>query len=117
MFSMPLKQSIAHVILRVDICLRGHVGMGSKVSSTVFRQKAIVCSKTYVGPQVIKLFSCSTLLSMKFSLLINKEMSTIVGFFIFVSRKMFMFVLFSMKEFTIDSNLRLISRTNFMLSC
>ena len=32
-----------------------------------------------LGPEVIKLFSCSTQLSMKFSLLINVKMPTIVG--------------------------------------
>ena len=37
------------------------------------------------GPEVIKLFSCSAHLSMKFSLLIN-----IVGIFIFISREIFM---------------------------
>ena len=42
------------------------------------------------GPEVIKLFSCSTQLSMKFSLLINMKMPTIVGIFIFISREMFM---------------------------
>ena len=31
------------------------------------------------GPEVIKLFSCSTKLSMKFFLLINVKMPTIVG--------------------------------------
>ena len=31
------------------------------------------------GPEVIKLFSCSTQLSMKFSPLINVKMPTIVG--------------------------------------
>ena len=43
------------------------------------------------GPEVIKLFSCSTQLSMKFSLLINMKMPTIVGIFIFISREIFMF--------------------------
>ena len=42
------------------------------------------------GPEVIKLFSCSTQLSMKFSLLINKKMPIIVGIFIFISREIFM---------------------------
>ena len=42
------------------------------------------------GPEVIKLFSCSTQLSMKFSLLINMKMPTIVGIFIFMSRENFM---------------------------
>ena len=39
------------------------------------------------GSEVIKLFSCSTQLSMKFSLRIN--MPTIVGIFIFISREIF----------------------------
>ena len=39
------------------------------------------------GPKVIKVFSCSTQLSMKFSLLINMKMPTIVGIFIFISRE------------------------------
>ena len=42
------------------------------------------------GPEVIKFFSCSTRLSMKFSLLINMKMPTIVGIFIFISREIFM---------------------------
>ena len=44
------------------------------------------------GPEVIKLFSCSTQLSMKFSLLINMKMPTIVGIFIFISREIFMLI-------------------------
>ena len=39
------------------------------------------------GPEVIKLFSCSTQLSMKFVLLINVKMPTIVGILTFMSRK------------------------------
>ena len=42
------------------------------------------------GPEVIKKFSCSTQLSMKFSLLINTKMPTIVGIFIFISIEFFM---------------------------
>ena len=42
------------------------------------------------GPEVIKLFSCSTQLNMKFSLLINMKMPTIVGIFIFISREIFL---------------------------
>ena len=42
------------------------------------------------GPEVIKYFSCSSQLSMKFSLLINMKMPTIVGIFIFISREIFM---------------------------
>ena len=37
------------------------------------------------GPQVIKLFSCSTKLSTKFVLLINVKMPTIVGILTFIS--------------------------------
>ena len=37
------------------------------------------------GPEVIKLFSCSTQLSTKFILLINVKMSTIVGILTFIS--------------------------------
>ena len=39
------------------------------------------------GPEVIKLFSCSTQLSMKFFLLINVKMLTFVGILTFMSRK------------------------------
>ena len=42
------------------------------------------------GPEVIKLFSYSTQLSMKFFVLINIKMPTIVGILIFISRKKFM---------------------------
>ena len=42
------------------------------------------------GPEVIKLFSCSTQRSMKFSLLINMKMPIIVGIFVFISREIFM---------------------------
>ena len=37
------------------------------------------------GPEVIKLFSCSTQLSTKFILLINVKMQTIVGILTFIS--------------------------------
>ena len=39
------------------------------------------------GPEVIKLFPCSTQLSMKFFLLINVKMPTIVGILTFISGK------------------------------
>ena len=39
------------------------------------------------GPEVIKLFSCSTQLSMKIFLLINVKMPTIVGILTFMSGK------------------------------
>ena len=52
----------------------------------------------YSGPEVINFFSCSTQLSMIISLLINIKMPT----------------MFSKKAFAIISNLRFISRTNFI---
>ena len=50
------------------------------------------------GPEVIKLFSCSTQLSMKFVLLIN-----IVGIFIFISREIFMLIWVEHGKFFITS--------------
>ena len=42
-------------------------------------------SHPWTGPEVIKLFSCSTQLRTKFILLINVKMSTIVGILTFIS--------------------------------
>ena len=80
----------------------------------------------------LNLFSGSTQLSMKFSLLINMKMPTIVGIFIFISRENFMLLklafsyllaekiscsaMLSKKEFGIFSNFRFISWANFMLN-
>ena len=47
---------------------------------------AKVCSRR-TGPEVIKLFSYSTQLSMEFFQLINVKMPTIVGILTFMSRK------------------------------
>ena len=41
---------------------------------------------TGTGPKVIKLFSCSDKLRLKFILLINVKMPTIVGILTFISR-------------------------------
>ena len=68
------------------------------------------------GPEVVKLFSCSAQLIMKFSLLINMKMPTIVGIFILISRESFMLSNVYKKLFAITSDLRVISRTNFVLS-
>ena len=40
----------------------------------------------YSDPEFIKLFSCSTQLSMEFFLLINVKMPTIVGILTFISK-------------------------------
>ena len=55
-----------------------------------FNIQASLCNcadslKSYLAPEVIKLFSCSTQLSMKFILLINVKMPTIVGILTFIS--------------------------------
>ena len=42
---------------------------------------------SYTGPEVIKLFPCAAQLSMKFFLLINVKMPTIVGILTFMSWK------------------------------
>ena len=67
------------------------------------------------SPEVIKKISCSTQLSMKFSLLINMKMPTKVDIFIFISREISSSAMFSKTEFAIVGNLRFISRANFML--
>ena len=75
------------------------------------------CAEAYFSapcPEVIKLFSCSAELSLKFSLLINMEMPTIVAMF---CKKEFVIVCdLRVKEFAIVSNLRFICGTNFMFS-
>ena len=65
----------------------------------------LFCVIRYIGPEVIKLFSCSTQLSMKFSLQINMKMPTIVGS-----------AMVSKKEIAIASNLRFINMTISMLN-
>ena len=50
------------------------------------------------GPEVIKHFSCSTQLSMKFFLHINVKMPTIVGILTFMSRKIVFSAYLSLKK-------------------
>ena len=59
-----------------------------------FIQVLTVCQRIYncawmckPGPEVIKLFSCSTQLSTRFILLINVKMPTVVGILTFISMK------------------------------
>ena len=68
--------------LHMEYCSFSHV-----VSHICFTDE--VEDPVRTGPEVIKLFSCSTQLSMKFSLRINLKMPTIVGSFIFISRGKF----------------------------
>ena len=56
------------------------------VSATVLSY-LILCFKTTSGPEVIKLFSVSTQLSMKLFLLINVKMPPIVGILTCMSEK------------------------------
>ena len=57
------------------------------------------------GPEVIKLCSCSTQLSMKFSLLINMKMPIKVCIFIFISREILCSAMVSKKEIAMFINL------------
>ena len=62
------------------------------------------------GPEVIKLFSCSTQLSMIFSLLLNMKMPTMVGIFIFISRENIMLSYVQQERIcNFVSNLRFVS--------
>ena len=65
-------------------------------------------------PRLITFFHAQ--LSIKFSLPINMKMPTIVGIFILLAETFSCSAMFSKKEFATDSNLRFISRINFMLS-
>ena len=50
-------------------------------------KRALALTSLRSGPEVIKLFSCSTQLSMKFSPLIDVKMPTIVGILTYMSGK------------------------------
>ena len=85
-------------ILRCTICLLGRF---KKLLGTIFvmylefhqnHLQTFLISNHNAGSEVIKCFSCSSQLSMKFSLLINMKMPTIVGIFIFISREIFMLI-------------------------
>ena len=77
---IPIEFVISSVCFRKlapDYCCCGRAHRGPKFT--------FFCS----GPEIIKLVSCSTQLSMEFSLLINMKMPTIVGIFIFICRENF----------------------------
>ena len=71
-----------------------------------FQIKKILCLvfissllwKVRTGPEVIKLFSCSTQLSMKFFQLVSVKMPTIVGILTFMSGKNSILVLSEPKK-------------------
>ena len=64
----------------------GLLGHMTHIIYITFNFCAPLNSHMQSGPEVIKLFSCSTHLSMKFFLLINVKMPTIVGILTFISR-------------------------------
>ena len=67
-----------------DIFVMGHATCATaKTSETYMLYNMVLLS----GPEVIKLFSCSTQLSMKFSPFINVKMPTIVGILTYMSGK------------------------------
>ena len=72
-----------------------------------------VCTK--IGPEVIKLFSCSTQLSTKFQLLIKTKIPTNDEFFA-LSLSDVVFIMLNVKMPTIVGILTLMSRINFKLS-
>ena len=69
-----------------------------------------------LGPEVIKNFSCSTQLSMKFFLLINVKMPTIVGILTCMSGKNSMLGLSEPKKAELLDISTLMSIYNFMLN-
>ena len=78
--------------LKINCKLIGHFGEGYKLNEFAFCNLSVHLNLKFrilqsPGPEVIKLFSCSTQLSMKFSPLINVKMPTIVGILTFWSRK------------------------------
>ena len=56
------------------------------LSTEAGRSDQTVQTQNRLGPKVLKLFSCSTQLSMKFFLVIDVKMPTIVGILTFMSR-------------------------------
>ena len=68
------------------------------------------------GPEVIKLFSCSTQLSMKFQLLIKLKYEQMMEFLAFSLSDVVFILLINVKMPTIVGVLAFMSRINFMLS-
>ena len=62
-------------------------------------ENMFLCLMAHTGPEVIKLFSCSAQLRLKFILLINVKMPTIVGILTFMSRINYKFLSFEPEFF------------------
>ena len=81
---------IVRVVPLLFLCGKpGFLIFSEVVITLVFKQRYLYTAQSFIripGPEVIKLFSCSTQLSLKFILLINVKMPTIVGILTFISR-------------------------------
>ena len=75
-----------------------------------------MCRRNSSGPEVIKLFSCSTQLSMKFVLLINLKLLTIANSFLLNTAEHETFSANKYENATIVGIFIFISGENFMLS-
>ena len=72
--------------------------------------------QNHPGPEVIKLFSCSAQLRLKFILLINVKMPTIVGILTFIRRINYRLGDSTLKFQSIWAILAFMRNSNFMLS-
>ena len=92
-FEWPLKTGFTVVL---NVCSSLVIILLRKRELVHFLQQCFCCHVTvnvlfryvivaFPGPEVIKLFSCSTQLNTKFILLINVKMPTIVGILTFIS--------------------------------
>ena len=79
---MKSKTSITQRAFNVTTAIRE-----SRSIFLVIKYRKVSLSQTKNGPEIIKLFPCSTQLSMKFFLLINVKMPTVVGILTFMSGK------------------------------
>ena len=69
----------------LDLMSTHNICFNEELTKIIFQLSSNIIKYT-PGPEVIKLFSFSTKLSMKFILLINVKMPTIVGILTFISR-------------------------------
>ena len=80
----PINKHIPHTYIIFHQYLYLPLVLGQAFLSNQCRHRS--------GPEVIKLFLCSTQLSMKFSLLLNMKMPATVCIFIFIIREIFMLI-------------------------
>ena len=97
----------------INVKMPAFISMINKTSESLKARKVFIFQHfsfyeqlKFPGPEVIKLFPCSTQLRMKFIMLINAKMSTIVGILTFIS------MLINVKMSTIVGILTFISMIN-----